>query len=114
MSVSPGKNVMEVTGGSGDVFAREGSALVGAMQGLGFQASAFEALAAERRNSLHIGDNVRDIFKRQHVEAETGPKSDLSVIAFGLADSVSVKQFQQTEVPRPQVAQNLPAPGSSR
>lgn len=102
MSVTPGKNIMEVTGGSGEIFAREGSSLMDGLKNSGFQIDGFQPLVHQNTNAMKAGDPVADKFKGQHVSVEAKPSSPLLDILGGVADSVSVKNFKQPEVQRPQ------------
>ena len=48
MGVTPGKNVMEVTGGSGEVIAREGSTLMAGLASSGFKVDGFQPLVHQK------------------------------------------------------------------
>lgn len=118
MSVTPGKNIMEVTGGSGEVFAREGSSLMDGLKNSGFTVNAFQPILHQNSNGMKPGDPVADMFKGQHVTVEAKPNSPvlgiLGEIMGGTVDAVSVKNFKQPEfeVKRPPVP-TASAPKSS-
>jgi len=109
MSVTPGKDIMEVTGGSGDIFAREGSSLMDGLKNRGFEVNAFQPILHQNSNSMKPGDPVADMFKGQHVSVEARPNSPvlgiLGEIMGGTVDSVSIKNFKEPEleVKRPPV-----------
>lgn len=113
MSVSPGKNIMEVTGGSGQVVARSGSELLSGLTANGFKVDGFQPLVHQNTNKMKPGDNVADIFKGQHVTVEAKPTSPLFDILGGVAASVSVNNFKsEPTVNRPQGPQ-VSAPKTS-
>jgi len=118
MSVTPGKNIMEVTGGSGEVFAREGSSLMDGLKNSGFTVNAFQPILHQNSNGMKAGDPVADMFKGQHVSVEAKQNSPvlgiLGEIMGGTVDAVSVKNFKQPEfeVKRPPVP-TAAAPKSS-
>lgn len=109
MSVTPGKDIMEVTGGSGEVFAREGSSLMDGLKNSGFTVNAFQPILHQNGNSMKPGDPVADMFKGQQVTVEAKPNSSIfgivGEIVGGTAKVVSGQDFKQPEpeVKRPPV-----------
>ena len=98
MGVTPGKNIMEVTGGSGEVVAREGSTLMAGLAASGFKVDGFQPLVHQNTNSMKPGDNVADMFKGQHVTVEAKPSSPLFDILGGVASSMSINNFKSPDV----------------
>lgn len=112
MSVTPGKNIMEVTGGSGEVIARSGSDLLAGLTASGFKVDGFQPLAPAA-GGMKPGDNVADMFKGQHVTVEAKPTSPLFDILGGVASSISVNNFKAPEVQGPRIQPSPAVPKTS-
>ncbi|MDP2206132.1 MAG: hypothetical protein Q8K65_07475 [Alphaproteobacteria bacterium] len=120
MSVTPGKDIMEVTGGSGEVFAREGSSLMAGLKNSGFTVNAFQPILHQNSNGMKAGDPVADMFKGQHVTVEAKPNASIfgivGEIVGGTAKVASGQDFKKPEaefeVKRPPVP-TAAAPKSS-
>lgn len=113
MSVSPGKDIMEITGGSGEIVAREGSSLLAGLTNSGFKVDGFQPLMHQNSNKMKPGDPVADVFKGQHVEVEANPTSPLLDILGGVAASVSVNNFKEPDFKQRPQAPQVSAPKSS-
>ena len=113
MSVSPGKNIMEVTGGSGEIVAREGSSLMAGLANSGFKVDGFQPLMHQNINKMKPGDLVADVFKGQHVEVEAKPTSPLLDILGGVAASVSIQNFKEPDFKQRPQAPQVSAPKTS-
>lgn len=92
---SPGQSASDFLGGTGEVYASNGSALVGTLATLGVINATVNMLDGQKRDPLKPGDNVANIFAGQKVDVIAKPSSGL----FNLFDSVL--DIGKIEAPKP-------------
>jgi len=112
MSVTPGKDVMEVTGGSGEIFAREGTSLMDGFKNRGFVINSIQPLLPQNSNGMKRGDLVADLFENQHVTIASGPNNPaLGAVGeiFGGLANVAVETIN----PQPPEVKRSPVPTAS-
>lgn len=92
---SPGQSASDFLGGTGEVYASKGTALVGTLATLGVINAAVNMLDGQKRDPLKPGTPVSVIFAGQKVHVITKPSSGL----LNLFDSVL--DINKLEAPKP-------------